>query len=70
MNCWVCQQDVQLNASTCWPLEDNNRVLNAPSHDRCLHKVIEQQARGPGGHKVIQYVRGPQYRGADPNQWK
>jgi hypothetical protein len=70
MACWICQEDVVLNADTCWPVETGNVTINAATHSRCMMNLMGRihgdnnnghgtPVRGPGGNNVIGYVRGP-----------
>lgn len=73
MDCWVCQQDVTVNADTCWPVENPGGTQNAATHSACMRGVMNrihppwdgrgqqpvgQDVRGPGGNNVTGYTRG------------
>lgn len=79
MPCWVCTENVNINADTCWPVEAGNaQAINSETHSRCMQQIMNrihppwnghgvapagQVVRGPGGNSIIGYVRGPTPQG-------
>jgi hypothetical protein len=73
MICWFCQQEIAVNADTCWPVEASGGTQNAPTHSACMRGIMNRidppwdgrgqapvgtPVRGPGGNNIVGYTRG------------